>query len=114
MAVAFAKGEDPAYKAALSALKASINQNKSRTDTGSSRSLRFVFPVIVLEGNLFESYLDTAGKTVVQIEEGTVTYYRDISGFAISSVRIVTTGKLPRLLPGSHGGDKTDRRTTSH
>jgi hypothetical protein len=95
MAVAFAKGEDPAYKAVLSTLKASINQNKSQADAGYSRSLRFVFPVIVLDGNLFETYLDAGGKIVIQeIEEGIVTYYRDIAGFPACSVRVVTASRL--------------------
>lgn len=95
MAVAFAKGEDPAYKAALSALKASISQNNSSTDTDLSRSLRFIFPVLVMDGNLFEAYLDKRGNTVVQeIDEGAVTYYREISGCPVSSVRIVTTKRL--------------------
>jgi len=95
MAVAFAKGEDPAYKAGLSALKASISRNNLNTGKELSKSLRFVFPVIVIDGNLFEAYLDKKGNAVVQeIDEGTVTYYREISGCPASSVKIVTTKRL--------------------
>lgn len=97
MAVAFTKREDPAYKAALSALKASISQNISSSYTNVTKSLRFIFPVIVIDGNLFEAYLDKKGNTVVrEIDEGTVTYYREISKCPVSSVRIVTTKRLER------------------
>lgn len=95
MAVAFASGEDPAYKAVLGALKASISQNRIQSNSGYVRSLRFIFPVVVLDGKLFEAYIDTGGNIVVQeVEEGIVTYYRDIAGVPASSVRVVTADRL--------------------
>ena len=76
-------------------LRPPISQNNSSTDTIFFKGLRFIFPVIVLDGNLFEAYLDKKGNTVVQeIDEGIVTYYREISGCPVSSVRIVTTKRL--------------------
>ena len=94
MAVAFGKGKDPAYKALLSALKASIDCAKHQSPWG-FQNLRFAFPVIVLEGNLFEARLGSDGDVVVQeIDEGFVTLSRTIAGYPSCSVHVVTRGRL--------------------
>jgi hypothetical protein len=92
---AFTSGEDSAYKAVIGALKASINWNGPNKDEY-SRPLRFVFPVVVFGGRLFETYLDANGKMVTQeVEEGFVTNNRSINGSVCSSVHVVTEKRLP-------------------
>jgi len=91
---AFSSGEDPAYKAVVGALKASIDWSRSK-DEISSRTLQFVFPVVVFEGRLFESFLDANGQTITQeVEEGFITNHRSINGAYCSSVHIVIAKKL--------------------
>jgi hypothetical protein len=94
VAVAFGSGKDPAYKALLSALKASIDCAKHQFASG-FQNLRFAFPVIVLDGSLFEARIDPAGDIGVQeIDEGFVTLSRTIAGNPSCSVHVVTRGRL--------------------
>ena len=89
---AFSSGEDAAYKAVVGALKASIDWSLPKEQ---NPPLKFIFPVIVLEGSLFEAYLGQDGETIVEeVDEGFITNHRSISGIYCSSVHIVTTKKL--------------------
>jgi hypothetical protein len=96
MAVAFAEANaDPAYKATIGVLKATIAGNKSEPRPLGLGVLRFLFPIIVFEGRLFESYLDDQGKTIVEeTEEVVLNYYRELAGQRTCSVRVVTASRL--------------------
>lgn len=94
-ATAFSSGEDPAYKGIMGALKASMGLCNEQS---SVEPLRFVFPVVILEGRLFESYLNKNGKDEInEIDEGFVVYHREIAGYHCSSVHIVTSNFLEKF-----------------
>lgn len=92
---AFTSGEDSAYKAVVGALKASIDYNNPKNDDY-SRPLRFIFPVVIFSGRLFETYIDLDGEMQTQeVEEGFLTNHRTINDSYCSSVHIVTEKRLP-------------------
>lgn len=92
---AFTSGEDSAYKAVVGALKASIDFNSHKNDDY-SRPLRFIFPVVIFSGRLFETYIGLDGEMQTQeIEEGFLTNHRTINDSYCSSVHIVTEKHLP-------------------
>ncbi|MDH3998804.1 MAG: hypothetical protein OET90_08180 [Desulfuromonadales bacterium] len=91
-ATAFSSGDDPAYKGIMSALKASMGLCRQ---TSKHTPLHFIFPVVVLEGRLFEAYLDkNEENNICEIEEGFVVYHREISDQPCSSIHIVTSNHL--------------------
>jgi len=95
LTVAFGSGDDPAYKAVLNALKAAIEVYREQAD---AMPLRFVFPVVVVEGRLFEASLDDEGAMAVsEIDDGFLTTFRSISGHYCSSVHVVTDRSIPAL-----------------
>ena len=97
LTVAFSRGDDPAFKAVLSALKAAIETYKPRNEMNRA-NLHFVFPTVVLDGRLFEAHLDANGEPDVnEIAHGYLTPNRTIAGHRCSSVRIVTTQHLPNF-----------------
>ena len=90
LTVAFRSGDDPAYKAVLSALKAAIDVN-AEGNGAYAVPLRFVFPVVLIEGRLFEATLDGEGSVMVhEIDDGFLTAYRKVAGHTCSSVHILT------------------------
>jgi len=96
VAAAFSSGssDDPAYKAIMSALKAALYLNRSQEENN-PYSLRFVFPIVVLDGRLFEAFLSSDGKTVIrEVKEGFVSYFKTIAGFPCCAVHLITADKL--------------------
>jgi len=87
-------GEDAAFKAVMSVLKASIDVLRVGADREGA-SLQFVLPVIVLEGRLFEARLGDEGvPTVTEIQSGFLSTGRLIDGVACPSVHVVTSQAL--------------------
>lgn len=96
VAAAFSSGssDDPAYKAIMSALKAALYLNRSQEENN-PYSLRFIFPIVVLDGRLFETFLSSEGKAVIrEVKEGFVSYFKTIAGFPCCAVHLVTADKL--------------------
>ncbi|MBD2388203.1 hypothetical protein [Cylindrospermum sp. FACHB-282] len=95
---AFTTGADNTYKAAMSALKAAIAVKISQEENR-PKHLTFIFPVIVIDGSLFESYLNTDGELVVDaIEKGFLHFPQQISGLTGTTIHVLTLGYLPHFI----------------
>jgi hypothetical protein len=95
---AFTSNVDNTYKAAMSTLKASVSL-KASEDRGKRKPLTFIFPVIVVDGCLFEGYLDSHGNLVVdEIERGFLHFPRQISEVTGTTICISTLDYLPQLI----------------
>jgi hypothetical protein len=93
---AFSSGEDAAYQAVCSVIKASMSL--VREPIGTHANLVFIFPVIVIGAPLFECYLEENGETnVVQVQEGWLFFDGGISGFQGTCIRIVSEAGIQQL-----------------
>jgi hypothetical protein len=89
LASAFSDGEDAAFGAALSAVKASLSLLPAERAT--HPTLVFVFPAIVIGAPLFECYLDEAGDLKVgEIEAGWLFFGARIPKFRPTCIRVVS------------------------
>ncbi len=95
---AFTSNVDNTYKAAMGVLKASVAL-KALADQRERKPLTFIFPAIILYGCLFESYLDAAGKLVVdEIEKGFLHFPRKISEVKGTTICVFTLNYLPQFI----------------
>ena len=93
--VAFTSGEDSAYKALQSTIRCAISKLKQSDKRVIDRSLEIVVPVIVVDGKLFESYLDTENQLVTQeIEHGVVLWDGVVSGHSGMAIHVITSAYI--------------------
>jgi hypothetical protein len=88
---AYNKKEDYIFNALLNTTRASIAIIKQETKSYKSEYLSFIFPTIVLDGSLFESYLGQDDQ--VQIVETSSSYMFfpiNICGYTCAGIRVVT------------------------
>jgi hypothetical protein len=96
------KGPDIPYQAVNSVTKAAIAQ-AINSDAGSDKSRRrtchVIFPVIVIDGRLFECYLDESGGVVVaEIDSCTLVWRSFKASYRESVTTIFTKAALPKLV----------------
>jgi hypothetical protein len=95
---AFTSSVDNTYKAAMSTLKASVAL-KASEDKGKRKPLTFIFPVIVVDGYLFEGYLDSNGNLVIdEIERGFLHFPKQINEVTGTTIYISTLNYLPQFI----------------
>lgn len=88
---AFTSKEDATFKAGMTATKASISIMINETKSTSYNAFSFFFPTVVLDGDLFECYLDNTGNPIVtEIDSGFLVFPIKLSEYNGASVRIVT------------------------
>ncbi|MEH2153741.1 hypothetical protein [Nostoc sp.] len=93
---AFTSSIDNTYKAAMSALKAAV---ALKILADENKHLTFVFPVIVVDGSLFESYLDVNGKLVVDaIKKGFLHFPRQTKEVTGTTICVVTLDYVPEFI----------------
>ena len=96
MTEAFTSSIDNTYKAAMSALKAAV---ALKILADENKHLTFIFPVIVVDGSLFESYLDVDGKLVVDaINKGFLHFPRQTKEVTGTTIYVVTLDYLPEFI----------------
>jgi hypothetical protein len=84
---AFTSKEDETFKAGIAATKAAIATVKEETNS----SMSFLFPTVVLDGRLFESYLGEDGSPIVaEVDAVFLKFPIKLGNHFGSSVRIVT------------------------
>lgn len=94
---AFTSKEDETFKAGMTATKASISLVKNETNSLRSEFLSFFFPTVVLDGRLFEFYLEQNGNPVVaEINSAFLLFPIRIGENSGSTVRIVTIKAFDR------------------
>ncbi|MBD2560081.1 MULTISPECIES: hypothetical protein [Nostoc] len=96
MTEAFTSSIDNTYKAAMSALKAAV---ALKILADENKRLTFIFPVIVVDGSLFESYLDVDGKLVVDaIKKGFLHFPRQTKEVTGTTIYVVTLDYVPEFI----------------
>lgn len=91
---AFSNGEDAAYTAAINVLKACQSINLS-LEKNPLRSLRFIFPVIVVDSPIYECSLDRSGRLQLkEVEEGEFRFLAHIPEHVGSSIKVVKKTNL--------------------
>ena len=78
IAQAFNKGRDNTFKAQMSALKAAYNLKENEDD--GFECIKIFFPILVLDGELFECYLNKNGESVLSQSDRLFlqsTYYQN-------------------------------------
>jgi hypothetical protein len=94
---AFTSGRDITHEAIMSASKAAIAR-KVEMDKNSGGVFEVIFPVIIIDGRLFECFLDNSCSVQIrEIEEGVLFSPRSIGGTLISCIRLVTIKSLPEF-----------------
>jgi len=102
LTAAFTSGDDACYKAVQSAVRCAIASLKMTEDRSFGRSVEIVIPVIILDGRLFESYLDSEGAVVVRdIGEGVFLWDGIVAGRTRIAVHIVTKMALGQFVANS-------------
>lgn len=94
---AFTNGEDATFKASTGALKAAIAQ-KLETAEDSWSPFVFSFPVIVVDGPLFQCSLQDDGSVAIdQIENGELFFPLSIANEPGTCIHVVTAGSLSQF-----------------
>jgi hypothetical protein len=92
---AFGKDNDPAYAAAIGAMKASCGVAQDRTSSTIPR-LVFAFPVIVIDSPLFECSLTGNGELqLTEVEQSDFLFSAHIPDNIGCCVKVVTKPRLP-------------------
>lgn len=99
---ALSKGKDVPYTAIMSAIKYSVaHENKiTSIQKGIKPNLHaLLFPIVVIEGRLFESFLDYNGNMkVTEIDHANLYWRNPVAGQPYSIVRISTLKDLSNLV----------------
>lgn len=86
---AFTSKEDETFKAGVTATKAAISLNESKSF--GDIALSFFFPTVVLDGQLFECYFDKEGKFVLEeINSAFLQFPIRFGEYHGASIRVVT------------------------
>jgi hypothetical protein len=90
---AFTRGKDIAYDVLSSVIKASIYYTKRADHKGKPRC-ELAFPVVVLDGNMLECYVDEGEIKVKQITQGLIHWRSLNPSHAFSFIHIITLDKV--------------------
>lgn len=94
---AFTTGDDTTFKAATSVLKAAIARKMEFNKTFGEPFL-FIFPVILVDGLLFDCYLKEDGKlSIKEIDNGFYFFPWNIKGEAGTCIQIISLNNLPNF-----------------
>ncbi len=94
---AFTSNEDETFKAGMAATKAAISIVKKEAPASGNDLYHFLFPTVVLDGLLFESYLGEDGNpVVVEIDSVPLFFPVKIADYYGSTVQIVTANSFDR------------------
>ena len=89
--------EDIIFKAVMNSTRASISLIKQEMKSFKSDYLSFIFPTIVLDGFLYESYLGADDKLkVLERNSSFVLFPINIGGYICSGIRVVTLKSFDR------------------
>lgn len=96
--VAFTSGFDTAYKAAMSATKAAQGRkNDLKDESFSSIPFQFAFPVIVLDGPMFECFLNNDEMVVQEVSDSYLFYANNHCEDPSACIRIVSSENLEQF-----------------
>ena len=88
---AYNRKEDYIFSALLNTTKASIAIIKQETRSYKSEYLSFIFPTIVLDSSLFESYLGQDDQVqIVETSSSFMFFPINIAGYTCAGIRVVT------------------------
>ncbi|MBU4233078.1 MAG: hypothetical protein L6277_01015 [Desulfobacterales bacterium] len=94
---AFTSGRDIPHEAIMSVSKGAIAR-KVEQDKRAGGVFDVIFPVIIIDGRLFECFLDNSCSVQIrEIEEGVLFSPRSIGGTLTSCIRLVTIKSLPEF-----------------
>jgi hypothetical protein len=94
---AYNKKEDYIFNALLNTTRASIAIIKQETKSYKSEYLSFIFPTIVVDGNLFESFLGPDDQIqLLETSSSFVFFPINIGGYTCAGIRVVTQGAFDR------------------
>lgn len=98
MTQALTSGKDIAYQASLSALKSCVA--KIREYEGKAiKPYWFVFPIIVLDCDLYEAHLDKTGNLKInKVEKCFYSFRKEISGALGCCIYVITKSYLPSFI----------------
>ncbi len=86
--VAFTNGQDTAYKASMSAIKAAVGRKNELSS--SSRVFNVTFPVIVVDCPLFECYLSETNEVIVEeISESYLFYHNHLDKEPATCIKVL-------------------------
>lgn len=94
-------GNDLSYSACMSVAKATAATTKEAdiADKTQFRCLEIVIPAIVIDGRLFESFIDKNGEMVVnEVPEGTLVWRNMLVRAPHTIIRIITLPHLPQFI----------------
>jgi hypothetical protein len=95
IATAFDSREDETFKAGMSATKAAISIAKKETTLPDGDLHHFLFPTVVLDGQLFECYLGEDGNPIVaEIDSAPLLFPVRIGGYHGAAIQIVTASSF--------------------
>jgi len=95
---AFTSGDDQTFKAATSVLKAAIARKLS-LDSQRWKPFLFIFPVIIMDGPLFECFLNKDGQLSIEpFEDGFFFFPWNVLGEAGTCIRILSLNSLTRFI----------------
>lgn len=103
LAQAFAGGQDVPYSAIMGAAKAAIAEVKESNSYSPDFPIcEISFPVVVVDGKLFECFLGHAGKVIIEeIKAGTILWRSPIVGMPHTIVQVVTLPAVDDFLKGA-------------
>jgi hypothetical protein len=98
---AFTTGNDLAYAACMSAAKAAAATTAEADIANKTQGpiLEVVVPAIVIDGRLFESFINENGEMVVnEVSEGTLVWRNSLVRAPHTIIRVVTIPYLPQFI----------------
>lgn len=96
---AFTSGNDICFKAMMSATKGAVSYFSHDIKKEVTNGFSFVFPIIILDGHLFESHLDQNGKTQTEaLNSGHILFNIPLGKVSGKTVRIITLERVESLV----------------
>ncbi|MCK4395921.1 hypothetical protein KAW96_04915 [candidate division WOR-3 bacterium] len=100
---AFTSGDDITYKATISVLKATISRKKELNKRNPYPFI-FLFPVIIVDGQLFECFLNSRGLLSIQeFQEGFLYFPLHIAGECGTCIHILSSNKIEEFCEQAKG-----------
>ena len=94
---AFTTGSDVTFKASTGVLKAAISRKRILGEKGYSPFV-FVFPVIVVDGKIFECFIDKHGElSIQQFHHGFYHFPFDVAGEFGTCIQILTVNGIDKF-----------------
>ncbi|QYK63349.1 hypothetical protein KAI37_03682 [Paenibacillus sp. S25] len=88
---AFTNGNDVAYNSCVSVSKATRAISKSVDSRKNDRYVRICLPVIVIDGKLFETYLNESNEmSVIEVSKGVMVWRNPIVGMPHTVINVIT------------------------